>query len=474
MKINKRKIKKIFLITISVILLFSIYLNTYLLLKYNILPFKYLLVYFVIVGLIPILLIFFTIFIRLPKIWRIILPIIEIIYIIILFVVFFYLNQTFNFLDEFTSGFDYETKNYYVLTLNESGYNKIDNLENKKIGYSNGLDLSITKAIETIERKVDLNHQEYNGFTELFNALENKEIDSVLIIDGFYDLLKESENTTVNKTTIIYEFSIKEKINEIKKDVDVTKETFNIYLSGMDSYGSVTDKTLSDVNILMNINPQTNKILMISIPRDYYVELAGFKQKDKLTHAGIYGVETSVKTIENLLDVEINYYVKVNYNALIKLVDALGGVDVYSKYAFTSTESYIKFKKGYNTLNGREALEFVRTRKAFLEGDRVRGENQQAMIQAIIKKASDVSILLKYDDILKSLEGCFTTNISTDKIMSIVNMQLDKMPSWSLESISLNGSDSHNYTYTYPTQELYVMIPNEETITTAKNMLKES
>ena len=224
----------------------------------------------------------------------------------------------------------------------------------------------------------------------------------------------------------------------------------------------------------MNVNPKTHKILMINIPRDYYVELDGVNKKDKLTHAGIYGVEMSMKTLEKLLDIEINYYVKVNYNALIKLVDALDGVEVYSKYNFSSYEYHFRFKEGYNHVNGKQALDFVRTRKAFLEGDRQRGENQQAMISAIIKKASSSAILVKYDDILKSVEGNFATNITTDKIMSLVKMQLDSMPNWEIESLSLNGQDSYDYTYTYPSQELYVMIPDQDTILNAQGILKNN
>lgn len=470
MKINKRTIKKIFFIIIAVILLLSMYLNTYLVLKYNVLPFKFLIIYFILVGLIPILLILGTVFTKIRTSIKGVLLGIEILYIIILSVVFFYLNNTFNFLDDFTSGFEYETKNYYVLTLNDSEYKEINDLENKTIGYAEGLDQSVLHALEELDEKVTIGHKTFDGYTTLFDKFNNKELDSILMIQSYYDLLTEADETIKETTKILYKFSIKEKVNEITKDVDVTKETFNVYLSGIDSYGGVAEKTRSDVNIVMSINPKTNKILMINIPRDYYVEFDGLNKKDKLTHAGMYGVETSTKTIENLLDIEINYYVKVSYNALIKLVDALGGVDVYSKYDFVSVDIYHHFKKGYNHVNGDQALDFVRTRKAFLGGDRVRGENQQAMIEAVIKKAASADILLKYDDILKSLEGSFATNISTSKIMSLVNIQLNSMPKWKIESISLDGYDAYEYSAYYG-QELYVMKPNEETITLAKEQL---
>jgi len=471
MKFNKRNIKKIFSILVGVVLLLSIYLNTYLIVKYNVLPFKYLMVYFVIVGLIPFILIFFTVFRRIKPWLRGILTFLEFIYIILLFFVFGYLNQTFHFLDEFTKGFDYETKNYYVLTLNDSEYDDIKDLENKTIGYTSALDVSAEHALSELNNKVTLNKIEIDGFSQMLEKLNQQEIDSILIIQGYYDLLTEDDEELKQNTKIVYKYSIREKVESLVKDVDVTKETFNIYISGIDSYDDVTIKTRSDVNIVMSINPVTNKILMINIPRDYYVEFDGIGKKDKLTHAGMYGVETSVKTIENLLDIEINYYVKVNYTALINLVDALGGVNVYSKYAFTTHDYRYKIQEGYNYVNGKKALDFARTRKAFAEGDRVRGENQQALIKAIIEKAMDASILLKYDDILKSLEGYFTTNISTDKIMSVINMQLDAMPKWSFESISLNGTDAMGPSAYYEGQQLYVMIPDEKTIANAKEAL---
>ena len=476
MKLNNKKVKKakrIFSIIIGILLLVSIYINTYLIIKYNVLPTKYLIVYGIFIVLVPIIFIFFTIFRRPKRFIRGILTFFEIFYIILLLLVFFYLNKTFNFLDDLSSNFGYETKNYYVLVSSTSNYTKVDELANKKLGYGKNVDLSIDKAIMELDSKITANHEEKNSYSDLFNSLQKDEIDGVLMIDSIYSLLTEDDEELKSNTKILYEFSIKEKINEIGKDVNVTEEPFNVYISGIDSYGKVTDKGRSDVNIVMSINPKTHKILMINIPRDYYVNLNGINEMDKLTHAGIYGVNVSAKTIEDILDIDINYYVKVNYNALIKLVDALDGVDVYSEYNFKSSEFFYKFEKGYNHVNGKMALDFVRTRKAFQDGDRVRGENQQRMIEAIIKKANSPKILVKYSDLLEALEGTFTTNISTEKIMNLVNMQLDKMPDWEINSISLNGSDGSEITYSVPSMELYVMYPNEETIEDAKIKIQE-
>ncbi len=472
-----KKRKRIVYIIVGIILLIAVALNTYLLLKYKVLPPKFLKAYIIICVIIPVLMVLFTIFKkRKSKIKNTFLGI-EVFLIIIFFIVFFYLNSTFNFLDNFTNTLDYETKNYFVVSLIDSNYKDISDYKNKKLGYTKGLDESIDKAVKELNTIVKINNEEYDGYGELLSKVDNKELDGFLILSSYYSMITETEDEEAGpKYKIVYEFAIKEKSKDIDfKEVDVTKEAFNIYLSGIDTYGGISDNTRSDVNMLVSINPKTNKILLINIPRDYYVELHDIGAKDKLTHAGIYGIDMSVKTIEDLLDTEINYYVKVNYNALINLVDALGGVDVYSEYTFSSYELHHRFKANeYNHVNGKQALDFARTRKAFQGGDRVRGENQQRLIEAIVKKASSASILVKYDDILNALKGNFVTNMSTNSIMSLINMQLDKMPSWSFETYSLNGKDSYQITYSYAGSELYVMIPDEETVNEAKNLLKEN
>ena len=209
---------------------------------------------------------------------------------------------------------------------------------------------------------------------------------------------------------------------------------------------------------------------MISIPRDYYVQLHGTTgTKDKLTHAGIYGIDMSIQTLEDLLQTKINYYFKVNFTSVIDIVDALGGLDVYSEYTFVSYSGY-SFKKGLNSVNGEQALDFVRTRKAFTDGDRQRGKNQQALIEAMFRKATDKSIITKYNSLLNAINGKYQTNMSIKKMTSLIKTQLNTMKSWNITSYSLTGSDSSNYTYTYY-QLLYVMEPDEESISTAIEMI---
>jgi len=284
-----------------------------------------------------------------------------------------------------------------------------------------------------------------------------------MIEDSMKNILEEESSDKMNLMREIYEFTIKIKVDTTLKEVNVTDESFAIYVSGIDTYGQISSVSRSDVNIVMVVNPTTKQILLISIPRDYYVQLHGTTgAKDKLTHAGIYGIDMSIKTIEDLLETDINYYIKVNFTSVIDIVDSLGGLDVYSDYSFISYSGF-NFKAGYNSVNGEQALDFVRTRKAFVDGDRQRGKNQQALIDAIIKKATDKSIITKYNSLLSAIDGKYQTNLSTKKITSLIKMQLEDMTSWNVSSYSLTGIDSNNYTYTY-NQLLYVMEPDKQSV----------
>ena len=226
----------------------------------------------------------------------------------------------------------------------------------------------------------------------------------------------------------------------------------------------------SDVNMLATVNPETHEVLLTSIPRDYYVQLHGTTgYRDKLTHAGIYGVQMSMQTLEDLLDIEIDYYLKVNFSTVVNLVDTIGGIDVYSDQQFVPwTNRNITIPKGNVHMDGAMALAFARERKSYATGDRHRVQNQQDVITAIIKKVSGSTVILtKYAEILDNLANCLTTNIGKDEISSLVKMQLQSMPSWQIGQYSLNGSDSRNYTYSMGQQLLYVMEPNQETVKTA-------
>ena len=264
---------------------------------------------------------------------------------------------------------------------------------------------------------------------------------------------------------------------------DVSKKPFIIYLSGVDTRGSskIQEKALSDVNMVVIVNPKTEKILMVNVPRDYYLPLEGDKNKmDKLTHAGNKGVACSMKTLEALFDIEFNYYAKVNFKSVVDIVDHLGGITVNSDYNFSSCYSltedvYYHFKKGENKLTGLSALAFARERDSFAGGDRQRGIHQQVVIKAIIEKALSPSNLTptKISKFVDCITENTNTNISYDEISTLVKLQLDKMPSWDIQSTSVDGTGSTEPTYTTGGLKAYVMIPTQSTVDEAKLKIKE-
>lgn len=366
---------------------------------------------------------------------------------------------------------DYKIENYSVIVLEDSSYLDISDINNLSVGFYANTD-GINQAKEELLKKINITYQSYNNLDDICKELLEKKVEVILIEDSIYSMIIEDNPNFESSTKVIYTFSIKlESINNAK-DVNVSSDPFNIYITGIDTYGDISSVSRSDVNIVMTVNPNTKQILLTSIPRDYYVELHGKQgNKDKLTHAGIYGTDMSIDTIEDLLDIEINYYIKVNFTSFINIIDSIGGIEVYSKYKFTSIDN-IQYNEGYNKLNGAEALSFARERKAFAEGDRQRGADQQAVIEAIIKKVCSKSILTKYDSLLNSIEGQFQTNMSYKKITSLIKMQLNDMATWHVISISLDGYDGLEYTYTGGNQKLYVMIPNDDTIDVASAQIQ--
>lgn len=471
---KKRKVKKftIYISITAIILAWLALTNFFLIVKYDILPLKYLIPVSIALIVVPGLLSIFMIRKKTkPKI-KGVLSAFAILFIILLTTMLFYLNKTFNFISNLGES-GYKIENYSVIVLTDSPYEKIEDIKDKNLGYYTPEASTPEEALKKLDEVISVNKNSVEDLDQLIASLYNGENEAIMFEESYRGIVEETNPDFSTKTKVIYTIEIKIKTEDITKNVNVNKDTFNIYISGIDTYGKISSVSRSDVNIIATINPSTHQILLTTIPRDYYVQLDGTTgYKDKLTHAGIYGIEKSIKTIENLLEIEINYYVKVNFSSLEKLINALDGVDVYSQEAFTGFTG-TKFSKGLNRVNGEQALEFARTRKTVSGGDRTRGENQQALIQAIINKACSKEIITKYTSILNSLEGSFQTNMKTDEITEIIKRQISEMKPWNITSISLDGSDGREYTYSYKNQKLYVMIPNEETINNAKEKIKQ-
>ena len=257
----------------------------------------------------------------------------------------------------------------------------------------------------------------------------------------------------------------------------ITKEPFVIYLSGVDTRGELTENARSDVNILAAVNPVTKRVVLINTPRDYYVDLAGTSDKDKLTHAGLYGVETSMETLGNLYGVNVDHYIRINFAGFISIIDALGGVDVYSDQAFTSVGSPgyydpTTFAEGWNHLDGKSALAFARERHAFASGDIQRGINQMKVIDAMMNKIKSPTVLMSFSKLMDAVSDCFVTSLSQEQISALVRMQLASLSDWDIQSYAVTGtSGKSSQCYSAKGQSLYVMKPDENSVNQAKELI---
>ena len=257
----------------------------------------------------------------------------------------------------------------------------------------------------------------------------------------------------------------------------ITKEPFVVYLSGVDNRGELTENARSDVNILAVVNPSTKRVALINTPRDYYVDLAGTNSKDKLTHAGLYGVETSMATLGNLYGVNVDQYLRINFAGFISIIDAVGGVDVYSDQAFTSVGSPgyydpTTFAEGWNHLDGKSALAFARERHAFKNGDIQRGINQMKVIDAMVEKLKSPALLMSFSKLMDAMADCFVTSLSQEQISALVRMQLSDLSSWDIQSYSVTGTGAKSSKcYSAKGQSLYVMKPDENSVNEAKALV---
>ena len=460
-KMSFMKYLSIFLLIVSVLILVLVYFI-------NVLPIDYFIVLLVLVLLIDLVVI------KLLLCKGIIRNVIGVLLsiILIIFMVFgiTYELNTIDFLKQL--GFNtYKEENFNILVLNDSEYNSLKDLNSKIIGHlDNNYHVGLDKTIKKIEKEINFDSKILVDINEIVDSLINGEVDAIILEDAQISMLKEDNNNLFDKFKILEIFNIETEIKNEKENIDVINDLYNILITGVDTYGNITKVSRSDVNMVISINPKDNKILITSIPRDYYVYLSNFSSYDKLTHAGIYGIETSIMAIEDLLDININYYVKVNFTTLIDIVDLLDGIQVTSKYEFTSIDGY-HYNKGINYLNGEEALSFARERKAFSEGDRIRIENQQLVLKSIINKLLSSKIIINYNNLLNSLNNKFLTNMKDEELTKLIKWQIDGMYNWDILNISLNGTDSYQYTYSYQKQLLYVMLPDEESVNTAKEKI---
>ena len=386
------------------------------------------------------------------------------------------INETITFLRE-NLGAHFETNIYNIVVNKESSYNSIEDIKDKTIKTVHDIE-DMSEVERKLQEKVSMNVEyEENIVDLLLDVATDKEL-IILVNSGNYDAMIQNDEDYEGKVKVLDTISIVTEVEVDESGLDVTKDPFVVYLSGIDTRSnSLPARSLSDVNIIMAVNPKTKNILMIHVPRDYYVQLHGTTgYKDKLTHSGTLGrIEMRMATNEDLFEIEIPYYARVNFNAVVNLVDAIGGINIYSdvNYSFTCwTDRSCKFNPGLNYVGGKCALAFARERHAYDTGDRHRGENQEQVIELVIDKATSSSTIINnYSNILTALDGTFETNLTMDDITNLVKMQIDNMSPWHIESYNVDGTGASLPTYSYPNQNLYVMNPNMETVTEAINRL---
>ena len=455
-------------------------LLVFFLIRTRVVPTKYIIMVGIILGLLPIC----FIAMQLKKIPGIIASALSVILIGIMCFGIVKVNQANKMMDSVTGNkTEVEVVNVYigvddpVDSINkaaEKGYlfGTIDNINNEAVRETlREISSSSSGPIDTVK---------YPSIVQVADAFLKGEIQGLIVSTGDISILEGQED--YENFSKLLKIILEKKIEkEVEKDntkrtdrTKADKERFCAYISGIDTYGDVTLKSRSDVNVIAVMNFQTHTILLLSTPRDYYVNLAFESEPlDKLTHAGNYGIEMSMATLENLYDTDLDYYIRVNFTGFVNIIDTLGGVDVESEYDFYSQldDSGYHYNEGMNHLSGEAALYFARERYSFTEGDRQRGKNQMAVIKAVLNKLMSSELLKNYSDLMSQMKDCFQTNMTKDELGKLVQEQIDDGGKWNIVQYSVTGGDAMDYCYSVG-GDAYVMVPYQDTVDYATDLIK--
>lgn len=338
-----------------------------------------------------------------------------------------------------------------------------------------------SKALTELSKDgIVMNQSEYDSLSAMLEAFYNGEVDAIIINESSRSQILDMESYADfdNNTRVVYQTSYKvENTDKANAVSDITSKPFNVLISGSDTRGGFDENGRSDVIMVATVNPKTSTILLTSVPRDFYVTTAcdvadGCMQGalDKITHTGIHGTNTTKRTVEQLLGVEINYTFKVGFDTVTDLVDALGGVDVYVEPGYAVTNQYFSVHEGVNHLNGHDALEYARERYAYTEGDRQRTKNQQQVLMGIVNEATKPSVITKYASIMDAMANTFSTTMSNEEISDLIKYQINNNPKWKMEQYMVDGTGD-----TLMCAELgdaaSVMVPDQSTVKMAKDKI---
>lgn len=388
----------------------------------------------------------------------------------------YYLHTANGFLDAITDHHNMEKRTVSVYALNTTGYKGQKDIDGLSIAISKtNARTYVNEALEKLKNKgVQFEVKEYDSTIEMVHNFRGQAVDLMMIDQSLLTIIEDFEDQAdiLDSIHSIYDYEYYVESANTATSVDISNEPFNVLISGSDSRADIDETARSDVNLIMTVNPSTHSILLTSVPRDYYVETVcdasmgcANGKKDKLTHTGLHGIETTEKTLEEVFGIEINYNVKVSFSTLTRLVDVLGGITVDNPNEFEAGGN--TFEKGNITLNGEQALSYVRERYSFATGDRERGRNQMRVLSAIIDKIASPSVLGNYVDIMNTMKDSFQTNMPIEDIRTLAREQLQYGKRWQIYRNSVDGTGSTEFCYELG-NEASVLIPDEETISKAK------
>lgn len=370
-------------------------------------------------------------------------------------------------------GANYKTDNMIVVVKKDNPASNLMDASMYRFGTQTAVDQENTQTmLDNINKALgrEVKVEQYGTVQELANALLEGRVDAAVYNQALDGLITDSIEDYSDKVRVLYHYGIETELEQETADVE---EPFNVYISGIDVDGPITTNSRSDVNIIMTVNPNTKKILLTTTPRDYYVQIPDIsgEQRDKLTHAGIYGVDASMRTLEQLYGIDISYYARVNFSSLVKIVDTLGGVDVDSDFEFTA--GGYQFKQGMNHLDGKQALAFSRERYSFEDGDNQRGKDQEKVLTAILNKAMSPAILSNASALIADVSDSVQTNMTQEEMAKFIKMQLNDGASWTIESQSATGNGDTQACYSSGDQPLYVMWPDEAVVQSISAKMNE-
>ena len=387
---------------------------------------------------------------------------------------FFALQQFVGFTSHINSTSNYSEYSMSVVVLKDSDVHNVTQLDSIT-GPTDTDNDNIQKLIADIKtsQSKELTVEQSTSYLAAYKSLVSGEAKAIVLNSVFENIIESEYPDYASKIRKIYTKNITKEVAAPKVSKN---KSFNVYVSGIDTYGPISSVSRSDVNILMTVNQDSKKILLTTTPRDSYVPIAdgGNNQKDKLTHAGIYGVDSSIHTLENLYGVDINYYVRLNFTSFLKLIDLLGGVDVYNDQEFTSRHGKFHFPVGNVHLDSEQALGFVRERYSLADGDRDRGRNQQKVIVAIIQKLTSTEALKNYSDIIQGLQDSLQTNMPIETMIDLINTQLESGGSYKVNSQDLKGTGQMGLpSYAMPDSNLYMMEIDDSSLAVAKSAIQD-